>query len=180
LNQVSFIGSASLKDIIEQQKAERIGESIAKAGFHLVCGGMGGAMEYACKGFKEAKTPLKTIGILPSNNANEANSWIDIFIPTGLDIGRNQLVVSSGFVTVAFAGGAGTLSEIAMASQLGKPVILIKGSGGWTDRLNSTFIDSRENSRLYHLENIDNLQPLLEKISKEPSKPYIINNGHNR
>ena len=82
---------------------------------------LGGVMEAASRGAKfEGGT---TIGILPGIEAKEANPYIDIPIVTGLGHARNVLVVRSSETLIAIAGGYGTLSEIAIALKLKKPVI---------------------------------------------------------
>jgi uncharacterized protein (TIGR00725 family) len=101
--------------------AERVGEGIAQAGAVLVCGGMGGVMEAASQGAK--KQGGVTIGILPGTDRSQTNSYIDFPIVTGLGEGRNLLVVRNSDVLIAFPGEFGTLSEIAFALKLGKPVV---------------------------------------------------------
>ena len=100
--------------------AQRLGQLIALEGWVLICGGGLGVMEAACKGAKE-KGGL-TVGILPSFDAREANPYLDIKIPTGLDYARNILVVRAAEVIVAIDGKYGTLSEIAFALNEGKRV----------------------------------------------------------
>ncbi len=101
--------------------AEEVGREIAGKGAVLVCGGLGGVMEAAARGAKrEGGT---TVGILPGTDEKEANPYIDIPIVTGLGHARNVLVVRSSEVLIAIGGRYGTLSEIAIALKLGKPVI---------------------------------------------------------
>jgi hypothetical protein len=92
--------------------AEEVGRLIAKNNAILVCGGLGGVMELACKGAKEENGI--TIGILPSKDKNDANPYVDIAIPTGLGEARNLIVVLSSDALIAIDGAYGTLSEIAM------------------------------------------------------------------
>jgi uncharacterized protein (TIGR00725 family) len=101
--------------------AEEVGRRIAELGAILICGGLGGVMEYAAKGAKAASG--LTIGILPTYNAQDANEYIDIPIVTGLGHARNIIVVGSSDAVIAISGEYGTLSEIAFALKLGKPVI---------------------------------------------------------
>jgi uncharacterized protein (TIGR00725 family) len=82
---------------------------------------MGGVMEAASKGAKEQGGV--TIGILPGTDRSQTNSYIDFPIVTGLGEGRNLLVVRNSDVLIAFPGEFGTLSEIAFALKLGKPVV---------------------------------------------------------
>ena len=64
-----------------------------------------------------------TIGIMPSYDGKDANVYVDICINTGMSHNRNPVVVASGQVVVAVGGGYGTLSEIAYAMILKKPVL---------------------------------------------------------
>lgn len=177
---MAVIGDARLESPELIKYAVDVGHVIATAGYHLVCGGLGGVMLDACRGFKQANNDsIKTIGILPGHQAAAANEFIDIVIPTGLDVGRNQLVVASGFAAVVFGGGAGTLSEIALASQLGKPIILLKGSGGWADQLTMDYLDKRQNARLYPVHQLSELAPLLLHLENNTSNDKTSNNTSN-
>jgi uncharacterized protein (TIGR00725 family) len=105
----------------DREAAEHIGRHIAEAGALLVCGGLGGVMEAACRGAKvEGGT---TLGILPGRNRDEANPYVDIAVPTGMGEARNALVVGMADAVVAVGGEYGTLSEIALALRAGKPVV---------------------------------------------------------
>ena len=178
--QVAVIGSASLNQPNHVALAQAVGRAIAEKGYSLVCGGLGGVMLESCRGFKELASSGRTIGILPSFEETSANKFIDIIVPTGLDIGRNQLVVASGFAVVVIGGGAGTLSEIALASQIGKPIILLKETGGWADKLTDEYLDERGNSRLYHAQSVEQLKHLLTQLETQPCLSGSINSGHNR
>jgi uncharacterized protein (TIGR00725 family) len=101
--------------------AEELGSEIAKAGATLVCGGLGGVMEGAAKGAKEAKGI--TVGILPGDSKEEANPYIDIPIVTGIGESRNLVVVRSSDAIIALPGKYGTLSELSFALKLEKPVV---------------------------------------------------------
>jgi len=103
-----------------------VGEALALAGCTLVCGGLGGVMEAACRGAHSANG--RTIGILPSESAHSANEWVDVVVPTGMGIARNAIIVRTASVLIAIDGGPGTLSEIAFALQLGVPVVSL---GSW-------------------------------------------------
>jgi hypothetical protein len=101
--------------------AEEVGRLLARSGAVVVCGGLGGVMEAACRGAKSAGG--MTVGILPGLDRSEANTWVDVAIPTGLGEARNALVVRAADVLVAIGGEYGTLSEIALALKTGKPVV---------------------------------------------------------
>ena len=180
LPQIAVIGDAKIKTPFLQGMAESVGLAINELGFHLVCGGLGGVMEASCLGHKSGINPCQTIGILPSFQESTANKYIDIVIPSGLDIGRNQLVVASGFAVIVLGGGAGTLSEIALASQISKPILLMKGSGGWADKLTGDYLDLRCNSKIYHIHTLKELRQTLQNLSGVETKVGFINSGHNR
>ena len=101
--------------------AEEVGEGIANLGRVLVCGGLTGIMEAACRGAKKAGG--RTLGILPGIDRKEANRFVDIPVVTGLGLTRNVLVVRNSDVIVAIDGHYGTLSEISFALQYRIPVI---------------------------------------------------------
>ena len=103
-----------------------MGRLLAEHGAVLVCGGLGGTMEAACRGAKQAGGT--TVGLLPGESRSDANRFVDVAIPTGLGEARNALVVRSADVVVAVGGGYGTLSEIALALRAGKRVV---GLGTW-------------------------------------------------
>jgi len=103
------------------QTAEAVGAEIARRGAVLICGGLTGVMEAACRGAKSAGGT--TIGILPGFDAAEANAYVDIPIVTGMSYARNLIIVRSCEAIIAIDGRYGTLSELAFALQLKKPVI---------------------------------------------------------
>lgn len=111
-------------------RAEVVGGAIAAAGADLVCGGLGGVMAAASRGARAAGG--RTIGILPGGERAEANPDVDVAIPTGLGEARNAVVVRAADALIAVAGGWGTLSEIALAVKLARPVV---GIGTWRLRL---------------------------------------------
>ncbi len=103
-------GDASQREVA---RAEEVGRLVAERGAALVCGGLGGVMEAACRGAKQAGGT--TIGILPAYNKNAANPFVDYAVVTGLGHARNVIVASSADAVIAVGGKAGTLSEIAFA-----------------------------------------------------------------
>ncbi len=118
--------------------SEQIGFEIGKRNGILLCGGMGGVMESASRGAK--KSNGITVGILPTSNQTDSNSFTDIIIPTSLGKLRNFLIVNLADVVIGIAGGWGTLSELSMAMNLNKKVILLANTGGVVDLLiNSEF-----------------------------------------
>jgi len=104
--------------------AFEVGKGIAEHGYALVCGGMGGVMEEACRGARSAGG--LTIGILPGSNKSDANPYVEIPIPTSMSHARNAIVVRSAEAVIAIGGKYGTLSEIGLALAIGRKVVGIK------------------------------------------------------
>lgn len=103
------------------ERAADVGRLIAERGAILVCGGLGGVMEAACRGAKKAGG--LTVGILPGSDPADANAFVDVPIATGMGYTRNALVVMNADALIAVDGEYGTLSEIAYACVQGKRII---------------------------------------------------------
>ena len=110
----------------ELHAAEEVGAGLADAGAVVVTGGLGGVMEAACRGARSRRG--HTVGILPGEDRDAANGWVEIALTTGIGELRNGLVVRAADALVAIGGGHGTLSEVALALKLGRPVV---GLGTW-------------------------------------------------
>ncbi len=123
--------------------AEALGEALVQAGYRLLTGGLGGIMEAASAGAcrAPAHVPGSVIGLLPGDDPGDANAHVDVAIPTGLGHLRNALVARADAV-VAIGGGAGTLSEMALAWIHGRLVLAYRVEG-WSGRLAGTRIDER-------------------------------------
>ncbi|MFH1369158.1 MAG: TIGR00725 family protein [Elusimicrobiota bacterium] len=120
---IGVIGGSECSKEIEKLAYET-GKAIAEAGFALVCGGMSGVMQAACKGAKDAGG--LTIGILPGKNKAEANEFVDIPIVTAMSHARNAVIVRTADALIAVGGRYGTLSEIGLAKSIDKPVFGLK------------------------------------------------------
>jgi uncharacterized protein (TIGR00725 family) len=117
---IAVVGGATCSPE-EAEQAEFVGRLLAEAKAILVCGGRGGVMAAACRGAKSAGGT--TVGILPGVSPAEANPHVDIPIATGLGEARNAIIVRCASAVIAVGGGYGTLSEIALALKMGRPVI---------------------------------------------------------
>jgi hypothetical protein len=117
---VGVIGGSEVSPAL-YAAAETIGREVAAHRAVLVTGGLTGVMEAAAKGANAAGG--LTIGILPAFSAHDANPYIDLPIVTGLGEARNIIIIRTSEVLIAVGGGYGTLSEIAFALRLHKPVI---------------------------------------------------------
>jgi len=117
--------------------AEDVGREIAKKKATLICGGLKGVMEAACRGAKQEHG--LTIGILPGTQKSDANKYVDIPIATGLGEARNSVIVRTADVLIAIGGRYGTLSEIAFALAFGKSVVGLKT---WENIKGITYVES--------------------------------------
>lgn len=106
--------------------ARALGRELARAGAIVVCGGRGGVMAAVARGAREAGGTV--VGVLPGYGRGEGNRWLTIALPTGLGHARNVLVVAAADAVIALPGASGTLSEIALAGVLRRPVVAL---GAW-------------------------------------------------
>jgi uncharacterized protein (TIGR00725 family) len=120
---VGVMGSGA-PDAATYEQAREVGRLVAAGGALLLCGGRGGVMEAAACGAREGGG--RSIGILPyAPGEGEANRFIDCAVFTGMGDGRNYVNASTSDVLIALRGGAGTLSEIALALKVGVPVVFL-------------------------------------------------------
>jgi uncharacterized protein (TIGR00725 family) len=121
--QISVVGSAGgSPEMLDD--AEAVGRGIAEAGAVLICGGRTGVMETASRGCTEAGGTA--IGVLPTLSVEDANPYVSHTIATGIGEARNLAVVASGDAVIAVGGEWGTLSEIAYARKIGRPVVSLR------------------------------------------------------
>jgi uncharacterized protein (TIGR00725 family) len=123
--QIAVIGPAKCEPESEAARlGGEVGRRLAEAGATLVCGGLTGVMEAACRGASEAGGVA--IGIVPGHEVGEANEFCTHVVATGIGHARNLAVVSSGEAVIAISGEWGTLSEIGFARAIGRPVIALR------------------------------------------------------
>jgi len=104
--------------------AYQLGKLIAVSGWGLLfCGRGAGVMDAAARG-AQSRGGL-TVGVLPDKDTRGASAHLDISIVTGMGSARNVINVLSSDVVIACGGGAGTLSEVALALKHARPVILL-------------------------------------------------------
>ena len=107
----------------ECEAAFEVAARLARANVAIVCGGRGGVMEAASRGAAEAGGIV--IGLLPEDDAQAANPWLTVALPTGMCEMRNALIARGSVCLVAIGGGMGTLSEMALGLKWGKPVFTL-------------------------------------------------------
>jgi uncharacterized protein (TIGR00725 family) len=122
--------------------AYEVGKEVARAGAVLVCGGLGGVMESACKGARENNG--LTVGIIPQEEFSFANGFCDVVICTGIGFARDFILASSADGIIAIGGGVGTLIEMAVGYMTRKVIVVIEGSGGVADTYAGKYLDERK------------------------------------
>lgn len=120
---IAVCGESNPKTSLEEIAFE-VGRGIAERDAVLICGGMTGVMEHAARGVRSAGG--LAVGLLPTEDAADANRYVDIAIPTGLGHARNAILALAADGIIAIGGGLGTLSEIALALRNRKPAIGIR------------------------------------------------------
>lgn len=127
--------------------AVMLGELLARRGVHLLTGGGGGVMASVSEAFSTVPDRAGLVlGILPCvaddprcrPKPGYPNPWVELPIRTHLPLSgtsgqnirsRNHINILTSDVIVALPGGAGTLSEIALAKRYGKPLVVFQAPG---------------------------------------------------
>jgi len=165
--QIGVIGSAGWEEYPNNKPNKKIyelayetGQLIAQENAVLICGGKGGIMEEACRGAKE-KGGI-TAGIISGNIRNQTNKYVDVEVVSGAtNCGEESIIISMCDAVIAIGGGSGTLQEIATAYRNRKPIVVLKGSGGWSNKVAGKYLDERE---LVKIELADSPKEALELI----------------
>ncbi len=131
--------------------AEQLGRLLIDAGFRLVTGGLGNVMEATSKGARSSPSWREglIVGVLPGKTGRAANPNVDIVVPTGLGISRSMVLVAMADVVIVVGGGAGTMTEVGLAWQLGKPGVALTPAGGWGAQFAGTQPDARRPDRVH-------------------------------
>lgn len=163
--QIGIIGSNSSqcsRDLYDF--AYKLGLLLGKKGVTILNGGMQGIMEAVSKGVKDSGNKNScVVGILPSDNSQNANKYLDVKIPTGIGYARNSILVLSSDIIIALGGGAGTLNEITYAWQYGKKVYCYTGVEGWSQKLAGQNLDNRKDSLLIGFNSLEQIDKLLSQ-----------------
>ena len=127
-SKVILVSGGSVASPEELEFAERVGRLLADAGAVVLTGGGTGVMEAASRGARTAGGT--TLAVLPGSNATESppNRYVSLAVFTGMRDARNSILVRTADAVIAIGGAWGTLSEIALASKVGRPVVLL---GTW-------------------------------------------------
>ena len=121
-------------------------------------------MESVCKGAKSANG--FTIGFIPSLDKKSANRYVDLIVPTGMGEARNLILVSTADAIITIAGESGTLSEIAFAWKMSKPIISLSTTGGWSAKLADTKIDNKREDKIFSAQTPEHVIDILKNLFK--------------
>jgi len=171
--QIGVMGSAAdLKYAKEIEKlAEKVGELIAQSGNITV---YGAEKDYdslstaAARGAKKADGI--TLGVTYGKGKNIFDKEnTDVLVVTGIERGggREFVLINSCDAIICIAGGSGTLSEITIAYQLNIPIVVIKGTGGWSEKLANTYLDERKRLKIEAVNTPEDAVELALKLAKK-------------
>ncbi|MEM9455526.1 MAG: polysaccharide deacetylase family protein [Myxococcota bacterium] len=147
--------------------AEALGRRLVDEGYRIVCGGLGGVMAAVACGARAsvAWTGNEVIGLLPGwTDDEQPNPWVDIALATSMGSMRNNLVARVADAAIAVAGGAGTLSEVALAWHERRPLAALTGAGGWAERLAGECLDERRERPIVALGTVDEATAWLGEL----------------
>lgn len=161
---VAVVGAGEADERLREH-ARAVGEVVARCGAVLLCGGLGGVMAAACEGAAAVlgADSGRIVGILPGGDPDTANPWVEVAVATGFGQARNIVLVQSARAVVAVGGESGTLSEIAFAWKLRRPVCAYVPAGGWAERLAGTALDGRRGDRIASAESPQQLEEWLRR-----------------
>jgi len=162
---VAVIGSGEA-DPPRDRLAEEVGALVTRTGRGLVCGGLGGVMTAACRGARAGRSDESTpiVAILPGTDPGDANPYADVVLPTGLGYARNLLVILAADAVIAVGGQSGTLSEIAHAWQLGKPICALTSVPGWAASLAGKSLDDKRADIVFEAAGIADVEAWLARV----------------
>jgi uncharacterized protein (TIGR00725 family) len=170
---IGVVGSSTITEEVAAA-AREVGALICRKGANLLCGGLGGVMQEACRGFADERFRLGgkgygvTVGLIPGVDSRDANPFVDLVIPTGMGMMRNFLVVQASDLLVSIAGGSGTLSELAIAWQKGKTIIALKPTGGWSMELAGRRIDGKRPDTVVEAAAVEDVEKGIDTILGTP------------
>ena len=178
---IAIVGGASPATASADLRcAEDLGRLLVDAGCAIVTGGMSGIMEAASRGGRSSDScgDASVIGMLPSYDRTTANAYVQLAIPTGMQLARNALVVAMADAVIAIGGGSGTLSEIALAWQLGKPVVALTSAEGWSAELAGRRLDTRFDTEVVGAPDATQAAAAAIRLARSPRKePGAVGSG---
>jgi len=140
-----------------------VGKCIAKNNWIMMNGGRNGVMQLVSKAARNSNG--KVYGVLPWEQ--QGNEYLDFTIKTGLDLNMRSFVLLKNVdVVISIGGEIGTAIEIFGAYSYKKPIFLMKGSGGWTDRVTNILIEGKylDNRKLVEVKQISSVEEMEKQL----------------
>jgi len=177
-NVVAIIGSAGKISEDLRLQVEELAKRLSNSGFDLVTGGMDGVMRAVARGHSKSHSSSKLVHVEPGwGDPWHLNPFEAGILKTELGSMRNHLVIRSSDIVMAISGGSGTLSEIAIAWQEGKPIATLATSGGWSETLAGQSLDHRRNDSIAACDSVNALVNWANEQCPEGVFPGRINRG---
>ncbi|MEJ5229462.1 MAG: TIGR00725 family protein [Pseudothermotoga sp.] len=167
---VGYSGSVEQEPVSKiAELCVNLGKALAMNGHTVLCGGRDGVMELISRGVREANGTV--VGVLPAHE--NGNEHLSLRIKTPFDnITRSLVLIESSDVVVSVGGEVGTAMEVLMAYARAKPIILLLGTGGWTDRfsqvlIDGEYLDSRKNVTVLKARTVEEVIKTIEGIGRQ-------------
>jgi hypothetical protein len=153
-----------------EELAEAVGRELVQNGFRVLTGGLAGVMLGASRGARSAERYREgdVVGILPGDDPLAANEHVDIVISSGMGLARNVLVVQAADAVIAVGGASGTLSELALAWQIGKPIVALEVDG-YSGQFAGQRIDHRQRPKIEAAKTGDEAVRALVRFFAQPN-----------
>ena len=164
---VGYSGRIDEPPVSEVAEVSReLGRRLAEEGYKVITGGRDGVMELVSEAAKKAGGTV--IGVLPGREGESyVNPYVDVPIYTSMDFHmRSHILIHSADVVVSIGGEIGTAIEILLAYASKKKLILLRGTGGWTDRfadvlIDGKYLDNRKTVEVLQAHSVDEVMKML-------------------
>lgn len=169
--QIAIIGNAGQEEYPDSininprcyKNAYSLGKSIGKLRWVVITGGKSGIMSQAPKGCKQ--NGGITVGVISGSKRNQSNKYIDIEVVTnGYPTKEESTLIAMSDAVIMLGGGAGTLIELAIAYRQKKPIIIVKNTGGWADKITTPYLDERKRIKIQFAYSTKEAMVILKKI----------------
>jgi uncharacterized protein (TIGR00725 family) len=169
---IGVMGSASgpqIEDSAAREKARKLGTEIAKRGYIFINGACPGLPHDSMLAAKAAGG--QTIGVSPAFSEYEhVNEYLspdghDIILFTGMGFMERDIInIRSSDAIVIIGGGVGTLNELTIAYDEGRPIGVVTNSSGISDHVPHIIEDLCQRKLLPNMVFDDDPVKVLDKL----------------
>lgn len=142
------------------------GEFLARHGVTVVSGCGSPATRFAAE--RALASGGLVVSIVPSDDIKLRDWPCTVLIPCGMGDARNLMMALAGDACVVIGGRAGTISEVCLAWLHHRPLLPLTGCGGWSEQLERSPPDERQNSRIVSWGSIAELERGLIELGLLP------------